>query len=79
MIKIVIEINSESYTIKYQKIKQIKSKTLSEAFEIFERFKKLAQMFKKQSNFVDITKQILNTSIEIRFRKLFKIFSKLSR
>ena len=33
-------------------------------------------MFKKQSNFVDITKQILNTSIEIRFRELFEIFSK---
>ena len=30
-------------------------------------------MFKKQSNFVDIIKQILNTSIEIRFRELFKI------
>ena len=36
-------------------------------------------MFKKQSNFVDITKQILNISIEIRFRKLFKIFLKLLR
>ena len=30
-------------------------------------------MFKKQSNFVDIIKQILNTSIEIRFRELFEI------
>ena len=36
-------------------------------------------MFKKQSNFVNITKQILNISIEIRFRELFEIFSKLSR
>ena len=36
-------------------------------------------MFKKQSNFVDITKQILNISIEIRLRELFKIFSKFSR
>ena len=30
-------------------------------------------MFKKQSNFVDIIKQILNTSIEIRFRELLEI------
>ena len=36
-------------------------------------------MFKKQSNFVDIIKQILNTSIEIRFRKLLKISSELLR
>ena len=36
-------------------------------------------MFKKQSNFVDITKQILNISIEIRFRELLEIFSKLFR
>ena len=49
------------------------------AFKTFERFKKFVQMFKKQSNFVDITKQILNISIEIRFRELFKIFSKFSR
>ena len=33
-------------------------------------------MFKKQLNFVDITKQILNISIEIRFRELFEISSK---
>ena len=36
-------------------------------------------MFKKQLNFVDITKQILNTSIEIQFHKLFEISTKLSR
>ena len=30
-------------------------------------------MFKKQSNFINIIKQILNTSIEIRFRELFEI------
>ena len=36
-------------------------------------------MFKKQSNFVDITKQILNTSIEIRLRELLEISSKFSR
>ena len=36
-------------------------------------------MLKKQLNFVDIIKQILNISIEIRFRELFEISSKLSR
>ena len=36
-------------------------------------------MFKKQSNFVDIIKQILNTSIKIRFRELFKISFKFLR
>ena len=36
-------------------------------------------MLKKQSNFVDIIKQILNTSIEIRFRKLLEISSEFSR
>ena len=30
-------------------------------------------MFKKQSNFVDIIKQILNISIKIQLRELFKI------
>ena len=36
-------------------------------------------MFKKQLNFVDIVKQILNTSIEIRFRELLEISSELLR
>ena len=36
-------------------------------------------MFKKQSNFVNIIKQILNISIEIRLRELFKIFFKFLR
>ena len=36
-------------------------------------------MFKKQLNVVDIIKQILNTSIEIRFRELFKISSEFLR
>ena len=36
-------------------------------------------MLKKQLNFVDITKQILNTSIEIRLRELLEIFSKFFR
>ena len=79
MIKIIIEINFESRATKYQKIKQIKFKISFETFKIFERFKKFVQMFKKQSNFVDITKQILNISIEIRFRELLEIFSKFFR
>ena len=40
MIKMIIEINFEFHATKYQKIKQIKFKTSSETFEIFERFKK---------------------------------------
>ena len=36
-------------------------------------------MLKKQSNFVDIIKQILNISIEIRLRELLEISSELSR
>ena len=36
-------------------------------------------MFKKQSNFVDIIKQILNISIEIRFRELLKFSFEFSR
>ena len=36
-------------------------------------------MFKKQSNSIDIIKQILNTSIEIRLRELFEISSELLR
>ena len=36
-------------------------------------------MFKKQSNFINIIKQILNTLIEIRFRELFEISSELLR
>ena len=76
MIKMIVEINSEFRATKYQKIKQIKFKTSFEAFETFERFKKFAQMFKKQSNFVNITKQILNILIEIRLRELLEIFSK---
>ena len=76
MIKMIIEVNFESRATKYQKIKQIKFKISFETSEIFEKLKKLVQMFKKQSNFVDITKQILNISIKIRLRELFKIFSK---
>ena len=56
IIKIIIKIDSKFRAIKYQKIKQIKFKISFKTSEIFERFKRLAQIFKKQSNFVDITK-----------------------
>ena len=36
-------------------------------------------MLKKQSNFVDIIKQILNISIEIRFRELLEVSFKFLR
>ena len=36
-------------------------------------------MLKKQLNFVDIIKQILNTSIEIRLRELLEISSEFLR
>ena len=42
IIKMIIEINFKSRAIKYQKIKQIKFKISSKAFETFEKFKKLA-------------------------------------
>ena len=56
MIKIIIKVNFKSRATKYQKIKQIKFKILFETFKIFEKFKRFAQMFKKQSNSVNITK-----------------------
>ena len=79
MIEIIVEINSEFRATKYQKIKQIKFKTSFETFKAFEEFRKLVQMLKKQLNFVNIIKQILNISIKIRLRELFNIVSKFSR
>ena len=79
MMKIIVEINFEFRAIKYQKIKQIKFKISFKTFKTFEKLKRFVQIFKKQLSFVDITKQILNTSIEIQFRELFKISLKLSR
>ena len=52
----IVEINFKFRATKYQKIKQIKFKISSKIFETFERFKRFVQIFKKQSNFVDITK-----------------------
>ena len=75
--EMIIEVNSKFRATKYQRIKQVKVKISFETLKIFDRFKRLAQMFKKQSNFVDIIKQILNTSIKIRFRELLEISSEL--
>ena len=44
-----------------------------EVVEISKRFKKLTQIIKKQSDSIDVIKQILNTFIEIRLRELFDI------
>ena len=79
MTEIIIEINLKFRATKYQRIKQIKVKISFKTFEIFDRFKRLAQMLKKQSNFVNIIKRILNTSIKIRFRELLKISSEFLR
>ena len=56
MTEVIAEVNLESRAIKYQKIKQIKFKISFEVLETFEKFKKFVQIFKKQSNSVDITK-----------------------
>ena len=79
MTEMIIEVNSKFRAAKYQRVKQVKIKISFETFEIFDRFKRLVQMFKKQLNFVDIIKQILNTSIEIRFRELLEISFKFLR
>ena len=72
MKEILININSDSRAVKYKKTKLIKF-NLIEIVEITKRFKKLVQIIKKQSNSIDVIKQILNTFIEIRFRELFNI------
>ena len=72
MKKIFVDINSDSRAVKYKKTKLIKF-NLVEVVEITKRFKKLTQIIKKQSDSVDVIKQILNTFIEIRLRELFDI------
>ena len=76
--KILVDINSNSRAVKYKKIKLIRFNSV-EVVEITKKFKKLAQIIKKQSNSVDVIKQILNTFIEIRLRELFNIFFELFR
>ena len=78
MKKIFVDINSGSRVVKYKKIKLIKFSSV-EVVEISKRLKKLTQIIKEQSNSVDIIKQILNTFIEIRLCKLFKISFELFR
>ena len=65
-------INLNSWILKYKKIKQIKFNSI-EIIKISKKFKKLTSIIKEQFNFVDVIKQILNTFIKIRFRKLFNI------
>ena len=72
MKKILVDINLNLWVIKYKKTKLIKFSSI-EAVEITKRLKKLAQIIKKQSNSIDVIKQILNTFIEIRFRELLDI------
>ena len=74
--KIFIDINSDSRTVEYIKTKLIRFNSI-EVVEITKRFKKLTQIIKKQSNLVDVIKQILNTFIEIRLRELLDISLKL--
>ena len=74
MKKFFVDINSDSRAAKYKKIKLIKFSSI-EVVKITKRFKKLTQIIKKQLNLIDIIKPILNTFIEISFRKLFNIFS----
>ena len=76
MKKIFVNINSDSRAVKYKKTKLIKFSSI-EAVEITKKLKKLTQIIKKQSDSVDIIKQILNTFIEIRFHELFNIFLEL--
>ena len=72
MKKILVDINSDSRTVKYKKIKLIKFSS-AEVVEITKKLKKLTQIIKKQFNSIDVIKQILNTFIEIRLRELLNI------
>ena len=78
MKEILVDINLNSRTVKYKKIKLIRFSS-AEIVEITKKFKKLAQIIKEQSDSVDVIKQILNTSIEIRFRELLDISLELFR
>ena len=78
MKKISVDINSDSRAVKYKKTKLIKFSP-AEAVETTKRLKKLAQIIKKQSDSVDVIKQILNTPIEIRLRELLDISFELFR
>ena len=76
--KILADINSDSRAVKYKKFKQIKFNS-TEVVETSKRLKKLTQIIKKQFDFADVIKQILNTFIEIRLRELLNISFELFR
>ena len=78
MKEILVDIDSNSRTVKYKKIKLIKFNSI-EVVEITKRFKKLTQMIKEQSDLINVIKQILNMFIEIRIRELLNISFKLFR
>ena len=78
MKKIFVDINLNLRTVKYKKTKLIKFSSV-EIVEITKRLKKLAQIIKKQSDSIDIIKQILNSFIKIRLRELFNISFELFR
>ena len=82
MKEISIVINSNSRTVKYRKIKQIKFNS-TEIIKISKKFKRLTQIIKEQFDFVDVIKQILNTFIKIRLRELldisFELFKQMFR
>ena len=78
MKEIFVDINLNLQIVKYKKIKLIKFSSV-EVVEIMKRLKKLTQIIKKQSDSIDVIKQILNTSIEIRLRELLDISFELFR
>ena len=53
--KILVDINSDSRVVKYKKTKLIRFSS-AEVVEITKRFKKLAQIIKKQSDSIDFIK-----------------------
>ena len=78
MKKVLVDINSNLRIVKYKKTKLIRFSSI-EIVETSKIFKKLAQIIKKQSNSINVIKQILNTFIEIRLCELFNIFFELFR
>ena len=78
MKKIFVNINSHLRAVKYKKIKLIKFSSVG-VVKITKKLKKLTQIIKKQSNSIDVIKQILNTFIEIRLRELLDISFELFR
>ena len=82
MKEILVDINLNLRAVKYKKTKLIRFSSV-EVVKITKRFKKLTQIIKKQSESVNVIKQILNTFIEIRLRELldisFELFKQMFR